>query len=67
MTPPCGRAHTVGVRVALKESSDERWIAIAVVSGLASPAGYALFQDSPPDTVAFVLAFAVAFTVQTLD
>ena len=34
------------------------WVAIALVSGLASLAGYALFQDSPPDTVAFVLAFA---------
>ena len=34
------------------------WIAIAVVSALASLAGYALFQDSSPDTVAFVLAFA---------
>jgi ZIP family zinc transporter len=34
------------------------WIAIALVSGLASAAGYALFQDSSPDTVAFVLAFA---------
>jgi ZIP family zinc transporter len=34
------------------------WIAIAVVSGLASVAGYGLFQDSSPDTVAFVLAFA---------
>ncbi len=34
------------------------WIAIAVISGLASVAGYALFQNSPPDTVAFVLAFA---------
>ena len=34
------------------------WIAIALVSGLASLAGYALFQHSPPDTVAFVLAFA---------
>jgi ZIP family zinc transporter len=34
------------------------WIAIAVVSGLASLAGYGLFQDSSPDTVAFVLAFA---------
>ena len=34
------------------------WIAIAVVSGLASLAGYALFQNSSPDTVAFVLAFA---------
>jgi ZIP family zinc transporter len=34
------------------------WIAIAVISGLASLAGYALFQHSPPSTVAFVLAFA---------
>jgi ZIP family zinc transporter len=34
------------------------WVAIALISGLASLAGYALFQDSPPDTVAFVLAFA---------
>jgi ZIP family zinc transporter len=34
------------------------WIAIAVVSGVASSAGYAIFQDSSPDTVAFVLAFA---------
>ena len=34
------------------------WIAIALIYGLASLAGYALFQDSPPDTVAFVLAFA---------
>ena len=34
------------------------WIAIAVVSGLASLAGYVLFQDSSPDVVAFVLAFA---------
>jgi hypothetical protein len=34
------------------------WIAIALVSGLASLAGYGLFQDSSPDTVAFALAFA---------
>jgi len=34
------------------------WVAIALVSGLASLAGYALFQDSPPGTIAFVLAFA---------
>src|SRR3954447_7094564 len=34
------------------------WIAIALLSGLASLAGYALFQNSSPDTVAFVLAFA---------
>jgi ZIP family zinc transporter len=34
------------------------WVAIALISGIASLAGYGLFQDSPPDTVAFVLAFA---------
>ena len=34
------------------------WIAIAVISGLASLAGYGLFQNSSPDTTAFVLAFA---------
>jgi ZIP family zinc transporter len=34
------------------------WIAIALISGLASLAGYGLFQHSSPDTVAFVLAFA---------
>jgi ZIP family zinc transporter len=34
------------------------WIGIALVSGLASLAGYGLFQDSSPDTVAVVLAFA---------
>jgi zinc transporter, ZIP family len=34
------------------------WIAIAVISGLASLVGYGVFQNSSPDTVAFVLAFA---------
>ena len=34
------------------------WIGIAVVSGLASLAGYGLFQNSSPDTIAFVLTFA---------
>jgi zinc transporter, ZIP family len=34
------------------------WIAIAVISGLASLAGYGLFQNASPGTVAFVLAFA---------
>ena len=34
------------------------WIAIVAVSGLASLGGYALFQESSPDTVAVVLAFA---------
>jgi ZIP family zinc transporter len=34
------------------------WIGIAVVSGLASAAGYGLFQDSSAETVAFVLTFA---------
>jgi ZIP family zinc transporter len=34
------------------------WTGIALVSGLASLAGYGLFQNSSPNTVAFVLAFA---------
>jgi zinc transporter, ZIP family len=34
------------------------WIGIAVVSAVASLAGYSLFQDSSPGVVAFVLAFA---------
>ena len=42
------------------------WIAIAVISGLASLAGYGLFQDSSPDTVAFVLAFAAGAIITML-
>ena len=34
------------------------WTAIALVSGLASLAGFALFENASPDVVAFVLAFA---------
>jgi zinc transporter, ZIP family len=34
------------------------WIGVTLISGLASLAGYALFQNAPQDTVAFVLAFA---------
>jgi zinc transporter, ZIP family len=34
------------------------WIAIALISGLASLAGYGLFQHSSPNVVAFVLTFA---------
>ena len=34
------------------------WIAIALISGLASLAGYGLFQHSSPEVVAFVLTFA---------
>jgi len=34
------------------------WVAIALVSGLSSLAGYSFFQNSSPDVVAFVLAFA---------
>lgn len=34
------------------------WTTIAVVSALASLAGYALFQDTSPDVTAFVLTFA---------
>ena len=34
------------------------WIVIALISGLASLAGYGLFQSASPDVVAFVLTFA---------
>ena len=34
------------------------WVAITLISGLASLAGYAVFQESSPATVAFVLTFA---------
>jgi ZIP family zinc transporter len=34
------------------------WVGITVVSAIASVAGYGLFQDSSPATIAFVLAFA---------
>ena len=34
------------------------WIAVALISGIASLAGYGLCQHSSPDTVAFVLVFA---------
>jgi zinc transporter, ZIP family len=34
------------------------WIAIAMVSGLSSLAGYSLFQGASPETVSFVLTFA---------
>ncbi len=34
------------------------WVLVAVVSGLASLAGYALFDSAGPGAVAFVLAFA---------
>jgi ZIP family zinc transporter len=34
------------------------WTGIAALSGLSSMAGFAVFQDSPPEVVAFVLSFA---------
>jgi zinc transporter, ZIP family len=34
------------------------WLAVVSVSALSSLAGYALFGDASPDTIAFVLAFA---------
>ncbi len=43
------------------------WIAIAVISGIASLAGYGLFQDSSPATVAFILAFAAGAILTMLS
>jgi ZIP family zinc transporter len=34
------------------------WVGIALISALASFAGYSIFQDAPPETVSFVLTFA---------
>jgi len=34
------------------------WVGIALISALASLAGYSIFQDAPPETVSFVLTFA---------
>ena len=34
------------------------WVGVALVSGLAALAGYALFDNASPSVVAFVLAFA---------
>jgi ZIP family zinc transporter len=42
------------------------WIGIALISGLASLAGYGLFQDSSPATIAFVLAFAAGAIITML-
>src|SRR4051812_14202085 len=42
------------------------WVAIAVVSGVASAGGYGLFQQSSPATVAFVLTFAAGAVLTML-
>ncbi len=42
------------------------WIAITVISGLASLAGYSLFQDASPNTVALALAFAAGAIITML-
>jgi ZIP family zinc transporter len=41
------------------------WIGIVAVSGLASPAGYGLFQNYSPATAAFILTLA-AGTILTM-
>ena len=43
------------------------WIAIALISGVASLAGYGLFQHASPDVVAFVLAFAAGAILTMLS
>jgi zinc transporter, ZIP family len=43
------------------------WIAITLISGLASLAGYGFFQGSPPSTVAFVDAFAAGAILTMLS
>lgn len=42
------------------------WIAIAIVSAIASLAGYGLFQNASPGVIAFVLAFAAGAIITML-
>jgi zinc transporter, ZIP family len=55
----------------LKSGRDRRWInglwlAIIAVSGLASLAGYGLFENASDTTVAYVLAFAAGAVLTML-
>jgi zinc transporter, ZIP family len=43
------------------------WVAIMLISGLASLAGYGLFQGSSPNIVAFVLSFAAGAILTMLS
>lgn len=43
------------------------WLAIAVVSGIVSMAGYGLFQHSSPGVIAFVLTFAAGAILTMLS
>ena len=49
------RAHIVGL-----------WLLLMLVTGLASLAGYGLFGDASPNTVAFILAFAAGALITML-
>jgi zinc transporter, ZIP family len=42
------------------------WVGIALVSALASLAGYAIFQDASPEMVSFVLTFAAGAIITML-
>jgi ZIP family zinc transporter len=42
------------------------WVGIALISALASLAGYAVFQDAPPEMVSFVLTFAAGAIITML-
>jgi len=53
-------AATTGLRTAGWRTRDVLglWLVVMLVSALASLAGYGLFDDASPDTIAFVLSFA---------
>jgi ZIP family zinc transporter len=53
-------AATTGLRVSGWRTRDilGLWLTVMLVSALASLAGYGLFGDASPDTIAFVLSFA---------
>ena len=53
-------AATAGLRTAGWRTRDVLglWLVVMLVSALASLAGYGLFDDASPDTIAFVLSFA---------
>ena len=53
-------AATAGLRTAGWRTRDvlALWLGVMLVSALASLAGYGLFDDASPNTIAFVLSFA---------
>jgi ZIP family zinc transporter len=65
---PEGIAATVGLRNSGWSTSRivALWSAIALASGMAAAAGFALLDSASPDTVAFVLSFAAGAVLTML-